>query len=240
MMRKSLSSVAGLAILAGAATIAHAEPAHQDRAVVAAKQAIVAKVKTTTISGMADGSVKLNGVPMSADKVTAHTPWTGKRFNSQYVCGQNNIGTTWNINQAMSAFESGLNSYVLNYRFPAWGDQPCSTSYSASQVIQYGTYNNADGTCYSVNATSSNGRYVSNVVVGFNLNAAVFSVCRADTQSRNNVASQATGNALGLANFSSTTSYTASVMNNHFDNVYNFAGGDDRTSLCKLLGICPD
>lgn len=238
-MRKFLFSlVAGSAFVVGLTAIPAV--AQQDSSTLAHKQAVAAQTQNFEIVGKADGSVvaKVNGVPMAADTVTAHTPWTGKRFNSQYVCAQNNIGTAWNLSAATSAFESGLNSYVINYRFPAYGDQPCNVSYSASQIILYGTYNSANGTCYSVNASSVNGRYTSYVSIGFNLNSSVQSICRGDAQRRNNVASQSTGNALGLANFSSSSSYTASIMNDYFDDVYSFAGADDRTSICQMLGIC--
>ncbi len=214
-MRKFLVFlVAGSAFVVGLSAVpATAAPEQQDRAVVAQKREAVGKV-------------------------TAHTPWTGLRFNSQYVCAQNNIGTAWNLSAAISAFESGTNSYVINYRFPAYGDQPCNVSYSPSQIILYGTYSSTDGSCYRVNRVSANGRYTTYVSIGFNINSSVTSVCRGDAQRRNNVASQSTGNALGLANFSSSTSYTASIMNDHFDNVYNYAGAHDRTSLCQLLRIC--
>ena len=171
-MRKFLVSlVAGSAFVVGLSAVpATAAPEQQDRTVLAQKREAIELV------GMPGGVVKakVNGVPLLADKVTAHTPWTGKRFNSQYVCAQNNIGTTWNLSAATSAFESGLNTYVINYRFPAYGDQQCNVSYTPSQIILYGTYNSTNGSCYQVNATSSNGRYASYVSIGFNLNSSVF------------------------------------------------------------------
>lgn len=216
-------------------------------ATVVLTEADAAPATTVKIVGKADGSqiLQVNGVPMSVDHYAgSHTPWISgsnggpKRFNSQYICAQNNIGTLWNISGATNAFESGINTYVINYRFPAWGDQPCSVGYVDSQQIQYGTFNEASSTCYEVYTSSVNGRYNEHVTVALNASSQSYSACRSTAQKLNNNVSQATGNALGLANFTSSTSWSASIMNGYYENVYNFAGGDDRTSLCKLLGIC--
>lgn len=226
-MRKFLAALVSVsALTAGLLTAPVAAQADQKISDHAMKREIV---------GYADGSVSVNGAPST---LLAHTPWTGKRFNSQYVCAQNNIGSLWAIQQATGAFESGTNTYVIGYRRPSYGDQPCSADYADSQIILYGTYQANDTSCYIVSQSSINGRYNAHVTVAMNASAYSNSACRAQTQRRNNSISQATGNALGLANFQSAGSYTASVMNDYYDSAYNFAGGDDRTSLCVLLGIC--
>lgn len=233
----ALAAVFGIVAISGPATAV---------APVAVTSQAVASQKLT-IQGMADGSLvnKATGVPLSADHYAgSHTPWlansagTPYRFNSQFICAQNNIGTLWNISAATGAFESGVNTYVINYRFPAWGDNPCSNAYSDSQIIMYGTFQANNSVCYEVYTSATNGRYNQHVTVAMNASAYSQPSCRSSSQQLNMNISNATGNALALANFYNATGWQASIMNSDNEDIYNFAGGDDRTSLCKLLKIC--
>lgn len=199
--------------------------------VVVATPATAAQTQHVRVVGRTDGSqvVYVNGV-----ESTTGTPVTGKRFNSPYICAQNNIGLTWNIQQADAAFESGVNTVIINYRYPGWGDQNCNVNYDGSQIMAYGTYNAADHACYTVDMTSLNGRYVKPVVIAMNVSS-LYPGCRNTAQHRNNNISTATGGALGLALFSSCGNWTQSIMNGCYEDSYNFAGADDRNTLAGVV-----
>lgn len=159
--------------------------------------------------------------------------YTGKRFNSRYICVQNNIGQLWNIDGADNWFESGVNTVILNDRFPAWGDPACSVHYVGSQIITVGTYNDGSSNCFEVNAYSLNGKYTQPVGIGMNVSAASAG-CRDTAQHRNNNISEALGSALGLALFTDYFNFTACIMNEYYSNLYNYAGTDDRNALYYL------
>lgn len=196
----------------------------------------------TQIMGMADGSkvYKVDGKVVAAPTaVTAsHTPWTGKSFNSQYVCVQNNIGTTWPIDTADNYFESGVKTLIFNDRFPAWGDASCiSSGYVEGQILMIGTMQQSNTVCYIFNGTSVNGKYI-DLSLAMNASSYSYSACRNTQQKLNNNISQGIGNAAGLANFISSTSWAGSIENGWYEDSYSFAGGDDRTSLCYLMKKC--
>lgn len=168
--------------------------------------------------------------PQVAEKVLG-TPWTGKKFSSRYICVQNNIGSTWDIAAASTAFESGSNTVVVENRGP--GGTPCSSSYLSYQILNVGTYNTASAVCWNFSGPSVGGVYNGTATLAMNVNA-VANVCRDTAQHRNNNISTGLGTAFGLAEFYSSTAYQASIMNTKFANSYNFAGADDRNSLFDL------
>jgi hypothetical protein len=177
------------------------------------------------------GTVSIDGTPLDPIEADGtHTNWTGYRFNSAYACVQNNIGTTWSIDLADNYLESGTATMILNDRFPAWGDQPCSVGYTDSQIILVGTYNEASTKCWHISGTSSAGRYTGHVTVAMNVSA-TSAVCRDTAQHRNYYISTALSHAVGLAQFLQCGAWTSSVNNLCYKDSYNFAGTDDRNSL---------
>lgn len=187
-----------------------------------------------TLSAPAGAVSSVSAVPAAVSTATiTHTPWTGERFPTRYICVQNNIGTTWAIDTADNYFESGSNTVVVYDLFPGEGDPPCSQFYYSAQILHVSTYNSSNATCYQVSTpATSNGRYTDSVVIGLNVNSSA-NYCRDTAQHRNNVISQALGYAFGLAPFYSCSTYASSIMNDCHPN-YNFAGTDDRNSLYWL------
>lgn len=182
------------------------------------------------VTAPAQADVAAATAPASVQSAQAGTPWTGYRFNSRYLCVQNNIGSTWDIVSATNAFESGYVTVVAENRGPS---SQCNTTYLNEQIVALGTYSAADGQCWDVSFSSLNGRYTNVVVIGMNLHSTVAN-CRDTLQHRNNSVSTALGTAFGLAEFYSATSFPSSIMNTKFANTYNFAGTDDRNSLYAL------
>lgn len=176
-------------------------------------------------------------VCFSAGALSAYAisvPWTGKRFNTRYICVQNNIGSTWAIDTADNYFESGSNTVVVYDQALNEGDPGCSQFYYDSQIIVMGTYNSASQDCFSVVLPpTANGRYQSHVIIAMNVSAAS-AVCRSDSQAKNNSVSQALGVAFGLQIFNDSVNLQSSIMNLKNQYKYNFAGVDDRNSLSNL------
>lgn len=169
--------------------------------------------------------------------VSSGTPWTGYKFADDWICAQNDIGTTWNIEAASTAFEAGIvggdpTTVNLTHYGPG-GDFRCTDHYSSTQTLAFEVYSANDGRCWQMSYTQFGGQYTGQVTVWMNNSASTY-WCRDTAQNRNNVISRAIGTALGLLQFYSDVSWQSSIMNTKFANLYNFAGTDDRNSLYGL------
>lgn len=188
---------------------------------------------TIHLDGTATKTVNGKSVAMAPRAVTKSglMQLTGENYRSKYICLQNNIGATWAIATASSWFESGLNTVVLENHGPTGAK--CGDYYSSPDILAFGTVNDpVAANCAQLEIhTDIYGHYSQAVIIGMNVSSAS-AACRNTLQHRNNVVSGAMGYAFGEDYFYSSTSYgSASIMNNYYDNSYNYAGVDDRNTL---------
>ncbi|MGW6281316.1 hypothetical protein [Kribbella sp. NPDC055071] len=160
------------------------------------------------------------------------------QFNRRSICFQNNLGVYWNYVQAQQGFESGT-STVKFYNHGASTGTPASCESSGdwlpSQILYYQAYGTDDGRCFHfTQPVDIIGYYDNPATIWMNASPNRPAACTDTLQHRNNNISRAIGIILGLAEFSSSTNLTASVMNTYFSGSYNFPGVDDRNALYWL------
>jgi hypothetical protein len=193
--------------------------------------------KTTSV----DGKLVQDTRAGKRDAVAAG-PYRGTRFAGSYICLWNQIGTTWDIGGAGNAWE-GTNSIQTGYRSAAQG---CG-GYNTNQHLRFSTYSEGDGACSAlIGYSASVGPYAyyneqwtatgggPRILMNTYYYAALG--CRDTVQHRNNSMSRAQGLAFGMQTLDNP--YTASVMNDHFQDSYNFAGAVDRNNAWSLYN-CP-
>jgi hypothetical protein len=162
--------------------------------------------------------------PSAVESVLYCCPYNNFIFGSRFVCQDNNIGTTWRIDEAGTAFEDGNNGIVLSYARPGvdcGGTEP--------QIIHYSVYNAADNKC-----SKSSGNYLirpsdHKQVWNGNLNVQMnnsYPTCKDTLQRRDNRISVATGGVLGLAYY--TDPNEVCIMNSARSDINNFAQVCDR------------
>lgn len=165
--------------------------------------------------------------------------WYGPgQFYLRSICFQNNLGVYWNYLQAEQGFESGTATVKFYNHGPSTATpSSCQASggWALNQIVNYQAYGINDGGCARVTVSPSfTGFYDDSVLLEMNASPNRPTACTDTLQHRNNNISSAIGLALGLAQFSSSTNLTSSVMNTYFKGSYNYPGVDDRNALYWL------
>lgn len=232
-MRKPLTLLAAtIAALAGLALIAPAQAAMPAAPAQATSQA--GQVHYVSIVTYADGHTektvdgkRLPAVTFPAFRYINAWYYTGQGFQSEFICQDNNIGTTYPLQTAGNYFESGLNTVTLAFE-PTETTANCA-NYSDAQTIHYSVYNDgsANAGCYKTSGFTAGQTWTHNDT---QINNYPDIGCGSTAQARANAASGATGNAVGLEDYFSSAE-TGCVMNKYWQPIYYWAGSCDRNRL---------